>query len=169
MCALFFFRMTSLKGYTLISGFRISQGSTDRAQAEADSTESKWEHMQRECRGPALFLLNLVPKREVAERQTDAATSDTHQELQATALTERECNTEKRRLLYALLEMKYIFFPPPNPFKPLILILFIIINFSNWPKYLNEVKWKDLRVWWSLIKPQKNNLQRLRKLRWPNL
>lgn len=25
-------------------------------------------------------------------------------------------------------------------FKPLILILFIIINFSNWQKYLNELK-----------------------------
>lgn len=73
--------MTSLKPYTCIHGFRISQGSTDRAQAEADSAESKREHMQSECRGPDLFLLNAVSKREVAERQTETATPETRQEL----------------------------------------------------------------------------------------
>lgn len=73
--------MTSLKRYTCIHGLRISQGSTNRTQAEADSAESKREHMQREGKGPDLFLLNAVSKREVAERQTETAMPETCQEL----------------------------------------------------------------------------------------
>lgn len=39
-----------------------------RAQAEADSTGSKSEHMQRGHKHPDPFLLNSVPTREVSEK-----------------------------------------------------------------------------------------------------
>lgn len=76
---------------------------------------------------------------------------------------------KKERLLCYALEMKYFFPLLLMLIKCLILILFIIINSSNGPKYLNELKWKDLKGDWRLFKSCKSNLQRLKKLWWPNL
>lgn len=157
--------MTYLKHCICIRGLRISQGSTGRMQIETDSTESKWEHVKRECQGPNLLLLNSVSQRGVAERQIEPYQ---RQGKWYSSVTGRMQHRVRETSVHVIGSEIY-FFLLLTLIKALILILFIIINFGNWPKYLNEVKWKDLRVYWSLIKPQKNNLQRLRNLRWPNL
>lgn len=67
------------------------------------------------------------------QRQTDGA-----QQLEES--TEEEREREKERFMLCIGNEGFFFPPLHMLIKCLILILFIIINSSNGPKYLNELK-----------------------------
>lgn len=159
--------MTYLKHCICIRGLKVSQESTDRMQVETAqrASESTWREGAKvqvvvfwtQChRGRLQRDRQIQPRQRPAKCYSSVGGRMQHRVRETSV---HVIGSEIHTFFFLLLTL----------IKALILILFIIINFGNWPKYLNEVKWKDLRVYWSLIKPQKNNLQRLRKLRWPNL